>query len=255
MTTHGEILAAVLANPQDDVVRKAYADWCRENGQEQRADFVEVQLELAKLPTVPKTDAEIGSADWHVRMHEFTIPPPRQPCHWCDLRKCEGHLWSVIDKGQFVPWHRGPIGYSFSGPPVVKLSLGEAALRLRTRRGFVSEVRYCTLRQWFARPCDRRPGTGLGPEIVKCCPVEFVQLADKSPEPHPLVNAPSLWCWCAGDTYEPTSLPIEVFRLMGGDHSRPLTFFTREDAENAASAGLIAWAKAEASTAEAASVT
>jgi uncharacterized protein (TIGR02996 family) len=49
MTTEEALLGAVCASPADDLPRLAYADWCEENGQSERADFIRVQIELARL--------------------------------------------------------------------------------------------------------------------------------------------------------------------------------------------------------------
>lgn len=40
MDTHDALLAAVLAKPEDDLTRLVYADWCDENGQPERGEFV-----------------------------------------------------------------------------------------------------------------------------------------------------------------------------------------------------------------------
>jgi uncharacterized protein (TIGR02996 family) len=45
------ILQAVLAEPDDDAPRLIYADWLADNGQEDRAEFIRLQLELFRLPT------------------------------------------------------------------------------------------------------------------------------------------------------------------------------------------------------------
>ena len=42
-------LAAICANPADDTPRLVYADWLDEHGQPERAEFVRVQCELARL--------------------------------------------------------------------------------------------------------------------------------------------------------------------------------------------------------------
>jgi uncharacterized protein (TIGR02996 family) len=44
------LLHAVCAEPGDDVPRLAYADYLDENGQADRAEFIRVQVELARLP-------------------------------------------------------------------------------------------------------------------------------------------------------------------------------------------------------------
>ena len=43
------LYTAILANPDDDTVRLAYADWLDENGHPERAEFVRVQIELSRL--------------------------------------------------------------------------------------------------------------------------------------------------------------------------------------------------------------
>ena len=40
------LLAAILANPDDDTPRLVYADWLQEQGDEERAEFIRVQIEL-----------------------------------------------------------------------------------------------------------------------------------------------------------------------------------------------------------------
>jgi uncharacterized protein (TIGR02996 family) len=49
MSDEKALLAAVWAEPHDDTPRLAYADWCAENGDEARAEFIRVQCELARL--------------------------------------------------------------------------------------------------------------------------------------------------------------------------------------------------------------
>ena len=44
------LLAAILDSPDDDLPRLAYADWLEEHGEQDRAEFVRLQLELAKWP-------------------------------------------------------------------------------------------------------------------------------------------------------------------------------------------------------------
>lgn len=44
------LLAAVCADPDDDTARLAYADFLEEEGDDARAEFIRVQVELARLP-------------------------------------------------------------------------------------------------------------------------------------------------------------------------------------------------------------
>ncbi len=49
MASDEGFLQAVLADPDDDVVRLVYADWLEEHGNPDRAEFIRVQIELARL--------------------------------------------------------------------------------------------------------------------------------------------------------------------------------------------------------------
>lgn len=48
MTPDNTFLKALLADPEDDTLRLALADWLDENDQPARAEFVRVQIELAR---------------------------------------------------------------------------------------------------------------------------------------------------------------------------------------------------------------
>lgn len=49
MTDGDALLAAILANPDEDTPRLAFADWLEENGDHDRAEFIRVQVERARL--------------------------------------------------------------------------------------------------------------------------------------------------------------------------------------------------------------
>ena len=46
MTQLDALLVAVCSVPDDDLPRLVYADWCDENGQGDRAEFIRTQVEL-----------------------------------------------------------------------------------------------------------------------------------------------------------------------------------------------------------------
>jgi uncharacterized protein (TIGR02996 family) len=48
-TTEEAFLNDIRANPDDDGIRLIYADWLQEHGQPERAEFIRVQIELARL--------------------------------------------------------------------------------------------------------------------------------------------------------------------------------------------------------------
>src|SRR5262249_20066649 len=47
---YNTFLAAIRANPRDDALRLVVADWFHETLQDERAEFIRLQLELAGLP-------------------------------------------------------------------------------------------------------------------------------------------------------------------------------------------------------------
>lgn len=48
MTDREALLAAVLQSPDDDTPRLMFADWCEENGETERAEFIRVQIEASR---------------------------------------------------------------------------------------------------------------------------------------------------------------------------------------------------------------
>ena len=50
MSERAAFISAILTTPNDDTPRLVFADWLEENGAPERAEFVRVQIEAAKLP-------------------------------------------------------------------------------------------------------------------------------------------------------------------------------------------------------------
>jgi uncharacterized protein (TIGR02996 family) len=50
--TRDDLLQAIVENPDDDARRLLFADWVEDHGELERAEFIRVQIELAKLPNV-----------------------------------------------------------------------------------------------------------------------------------------------------------------------------------------------------------
>lgn len=59
---NAELLDAIIADPDDESLRLVYADWCEERG-DPRADFIRVQLELAKPEPPNRTRLLVRQAD------------------------------------------------------------------------------------------------------------------------------------------------------------------------------------------------
>jgi uncharacterized protein (TIGR02996 family) len=49
--TRDDLLQAILDHPDDDALRLAFADHLEDHGEFERAEFIRVQIELARLPT------------------------------------------------------------------------------------------------------------------------------------------------------------------------------------------------------------
>jgi uncharacterized protein (TIGR02996 family) len=50
MSDHDALLAAICAEPDEDTLRLAFADWLDEHAQSERAAFIRAQIELARTP-------------------------------------------------------------------------------------------------------------------------------------------------------------------------------------------------------------
>jgi uncharacterized protein (TIGR02996 family) len=56
-------LEAILADPEDDALRLIYADWLDEHGDPERAEFIRVQIELARLPPTDPCVSELRARE------------------------------------------------------------------------------------------------------------------------------------------------------------------------------------------------
>ncbi len=104
MTEREALLRAVCEHPDDDTPRLVFADWLDEHGEDERAEFVRVQIEAARLPLGKKRAAKEARAKELLATHENEWAAPVQPF-------VAGH-------------HRGTYAHHYA-PPVV------------FRRGFV----------------------------------------------------------------------------------------------------------------------
>lgn len=91
METKETLYKAILLNPDDDLPRKVYADYCEENGDEDTAKFIKMQLGLV----------EWDAAFCITYMNEFTYFTPNVICNFIggfpgEIR-CTETAW--IEKG------------------------------------------------------------------------------------------------------------------------------------------------------------
>ena len=116
-------VAAIVAEPADDTPRLVAADFLEEHGEPDRAAFIRVQIELARLDA-----SELGGsreAD-ELRKKERAFLGPRSE---------KPHLWAAEECPELVRAH--PRGLRFEGTE-----------RVVWRRGFVEEI-HCPAAEWL----------------------------------------------------------------------------------------------------------
>jgi uncharacterized protein (TIGR02996 family) len=160
--------------PADDAVRLIYADWLDDRdlpGDRERAEFIRVQCELARLCQEP-------------------VAP------WTDFRllECRRSLTSAVDHGDYeflVPdWTGTPPGdwswYVVDGSQLVVAST-YYPFTLHWRRGFVEAISVSLVD--FQTHAAR---------LFASHPVQHVTLTDRQPAPHAVLDGvpgESLWAW------------------------------------------------------------
>jgi uncharacterized protein (TIGR02996 family) len=101
MTEGDVMLREIIANPADDWLRLIYADWIGEHGQERRAEFIRVQIELASPALALHASLPPGST--------HLVYPSCQGCLRVQaLRQREDRLRKgMYEVGGFVTHRRG----------------------------------------------------------------------------------------------------------------------------------------------------
>lgn len=166
------ILAAVRDEPDEDVHRLAAADWWDDHGDADRAEFVRVQLALARL------DAEL------IRCGNASCPGCRERAG------LEARQRNLLQWPRFWDWFGPVIGDAWPGSPAVSIRpdltcevgyfvgrAGEVRWRLRPRRGFVDVVRAPLVDwlRWSARWFERTPLLAYQPSSVAPSPRDEIR--------------------------------------------------------------------------------
>lgn len=234
MTEDTALLARIIDNPADDAPRLVYADWLDETGQCERAEFIRVQIELAKK-----------YPGWSGVPADDTIAA-KEP--YAALARRERELWNASRlNGAPHPWI-GTLGFrirsnwlSSHDEPVMTIHPDGQRVELRLARGFPSHVS-CPMAFWMAH----------GPAIVRAAPVERVTVTDKRPN---LIRSRAdrrCWQWdfeIAGVPPRTHDLPKTLWRAIAPfnpsrDHIDDYaTYDTEAAAQDALSVVCLAWAK------------
>ena len=75
--THEGFLQDILAHPDDDAPRLIYADWLDEQGESERAEFIRVQIALARMDEDDERRVELEDRERELlAAHEATWEAP-----------------------------------------------------------------------------------------------------------------------------------------------------------------------------------
>lgn len=207
--TQRGLLWNVLCDPSDDGCRLVLADYLEENGQEERAAFIRVQLELATRLGYAGTEQRRWSDELRRRMRELY------------QRESDLKITLVEALMAELPF------------PVVCL-VGPASVSHPSaifRRGFVESIS-CPLADWTT---DNR-----GRDVCLSQPVTEVRITDKEP-----VEFDRGWQWPWWDRDRPARIPPNIWWYLVrsvGNHYFPAA----DAARQALSSVLVALARASA---------
>ena len=176
--TNPSLLRAILEDPFDDDRRLVYADWLEEAGDNERAEFIRVQIYLAKLTgTVLRDRAEQKKYSLSVRRENELLNGP-SPIFW----------------GNDIPLPTSPRNDCKDWGAT-------------WRRGFISGIK--TKCAWFMDHAE---------EFFRNQPIIEVKLTDKMPSPSQLTDnyrTPFVWEERGDlDPALPHVLPTPLFQAM-----------------------------------------
>lgn len=210
MSEREAFLRAIIDDPTDDGVRLVFADWLDEQGENDRAELIRVQIAIAQ--------ARIGCTCGRCVPHG---QHNNGPCAASQVRVKVGSL--VIPAMHREAWLLDRLCF----PLVV------AGLTCVNRRGFVDEIR-CTHNQWLTH----------GTAIVREHPVTRVVLTDR--EPFLSDGFSGEFFWQAGGRPDPTYMvhsSIWSFLTSGVLRGTLKYYPTRETAKDDLFAASIKWAR------------
>ena len=168
MTTTGtELFRTILERPGNDTVRLIMADWLEEDGQAERAEFVHLQVRLAK------GCLRCNGKGWEWDSEPYGYGRHKELCSHCgQIRTRQNELlakywteWAPKFPDQGMAFDFFCENLWTSNPYLIP--------SVEFRRGFVSTV-HCNLDCFYSDP-------GIGPQIVLACPLQRVVFLDKVP--------------------------------------------------------------------------
>jgi uncharacterized protein (TIGR02996 family) len=135
-------LRAICASPEDDTVRLVYADWLAENGDEDRAEFIRLQVAISNSSEM--AGEQVTRADELRKKNEklWKSELPRLPgIEWASYF-WRGFVSGVtVDTGKWLIQQREQI---FQTAPIQSLVLNDAGLATLQRVLEVPEIEHLT---------------------------------------------------------------------------------------------------------------
>jgi len=262
---------AILDEPHDNLHRLKYADWLEENDQAERAEFIRVQCELAKLELGCPNSIRQASYD----RDTYTSLQSRERELLSDhvtVGNWLGELPGLDTMTDVRDYYAPRMAHGgWNGP-------GGVWIEANFRRGFVSGIRL-TLAAFVGGPCERciRTGReqwahdenecpsgscvvcrgtgrtpGLAAELFRLRPIERVTLADR--EPYPLTPQGN-YCWAtvyggASQCRQSYHIPIEL-KPDAERYQHAVYYATKQQADNVLSSWCVAYGRAAAFPTEA----
>jgi len=192
MTEQEALYRSILEDPEDDTVRLVYADYLDENGQPDRAEFIRVQIELAK----PSHCTSCGGTGF-TGYASYTATCPSCRPEFLRLKGRESDLWNVHSGEWFgsrsprpLP---GDLGWAISDGEGTYIRAIVAAYHSRyfVRRGFVDKV-----------VCAMRGLVAVGKKLFSEHPITAVVLDDRVPiGPNSALPVPDDHSWVRDHGY------------------------------------------------------
>jgi len=203
------LLAAICAQPDDDVPRLIYADYWEENGESDYAAFIREQVTLNRLPPW----------DRHRILKQWQPP---NATHGSDFQHHLPDLTGTPAVWGKDPWRRGLAGFLY----LPSLAMWEEVEARLWQHAPIEEIRlgaswtYDQLQRWAASPLL----TGVRSLILDCNPIEPLRAIRASPYASRLESLRFLRSSGAGLTLAleeffqyPVSRPIKHLHFHAGD--------------------------------------
>lgn len=153
------LLEAIIANPADDLPRLIYCDWLEERGEAERAEFIRIQCELARLKEPCETTQ--GQIFLHEGRHDRHVEDKRQRCGLCKKEPVGMCRWHTLLRREKELLKNAGTDWQTWGVDGDDLRIEFPTFT----RGFISKIT-CSAQDWLTH----------AEEITKSQPIEAVTL-------------------------------------------------------------------------------